>query len=278
MSLINAIVPKWLKQRIVREVRIPVRVPVLQSNLLENRVALITGGSGAIGSAIARRFVDSGCKVIIAGRSQERLEACRRSIGSSNVHDIVLDIIDVASFADKIQELENRGLMPDILVNNAGVVLSGGSYRQGEVSEYDHVLNTNLRGTAFLSRVVADAWRKSAIRGNILNICSTSSNRPGTSPYILSKWGMRALTLGLAKQLIKDGIVVNGLAPGPTDTEAFVASEDNGISCASNPSGRLVTRDEIANLAVILVSDMARMVVGDIVYAGGGAAIVTFDD
>ena len=56
MSLINAIVPKWLKRRIVREVRIPVRVPVLQSNLLENRVALITGGAGAIGSAIVRRF------------------------------------------------------------------------------------------------------------------------------------------------------------------------------------------------------------------------------
>ena len=57
MSFINAIVPKWLKQKIVREVRVPVRVPVLQSNLLENRVALITGGSGAIGRAIARRFV-----------------------------------------------------------------------------------------------------------------------------------------------------------------------------------------------------------------------------
>lgn len=278
MSLITSIIPGWLKRRLVREVQIPVHIPVLQSRLLDKRVALITGGTGGIGCALARRFVDSGCKVIIAGRSVERLEVCKNSIGSDCVHHIVLDVLDVASFPAKLRELEQRGLVPDILVNNAGLVSSGGRYHPSELSEYDAILNTNLRGAAFLSRVVADRWRQLSIKGNILNICSTSSNRPGTSPYILSKWGLRALTVGLAKQLIKDGIVVNGLAPGPTDTEAFVGSGIKCISCASNPSGRLVTKDEVANLAVILVSDLARMVVGDIVYVGGGAAIVTFDD
>ena len=81
----------------------------------------------------------------------------------------------------------------------------------------------------------------------------------------------------MAKQLIKHGIVVNGLAPGVTNTEHFTHGEKN-IGKPSNPSGRMVTKEEIANMSVILVSPLCRMVVGDILYMTGGGAIITLDD
>ena len=120
-------------------------------------------------------------------------------------------------------------------------------------------------------------WIAGNVKGNILNVCSASSLRPGNSPYILSKWGVRSLTIGMAKQLIKHGIVVNGLAPGVTDTDKFTHGNDD-ICKASNPTGRMVTREEIANMAVILVSSLCRMVVGDILYMTGGGGVVTLDD
>ena len=88
------------------------------------------------------------------------------------------------------------------------------------------------------------------------------------------------MTLGLAKSYASKGIVVNGIAPGPTDTDAMkdISGDGMGIDWAKNPAGRLVTRQEIANLAVVLASDLSRMVIGDVLYVSGGAGVVTFDD
>ena len=86
------------------------------------------------------------------------------------------------------------------------------------------------------------------------------------------------MTLGLAKKLIKHGIVVNGLAPGPTATPMLIKEDTHNISLPNNPSGRYAMPEEIANMAVILTSGLGRMIVGDIVYMTGGAGIITFDD
>ena len=120
--------------------------------------------------------------------------------------------------------------------------------------------------------------KDNSIQGNILNIASSSSLRPATTPYILSKWGIKGLTIGLAKILIKDGIVVNGLAPGPTATPMLHKDINDDLYIANNPSERFTTPDEIANMAVVLTSSMGRMIVGDTIYMTGGAGILTVDD
>ena len=120
--------------------------------------------------------------------------------------------------------------------------------------------------------------KENNIHGNILNICSASSLRPANSAYCLSKWGLRALTEGLAKTLIPYDIVVNGIAPGPTATPMFGFECSNNIEASSQPNKRYTTVEEIANMAVIYVSDMARTIVGDIAYMTGGAALLTYDD
>ena len=120
--------------------------------------------------------------------------------------------------------------------------------------------------------------RNNRIHGNILNIASSSSLRPANSPYIVSKWGIKGLTLGLAKMLIPYDIVVNGIAPGPTATPMLHRDEMQGIEDDSNPMKRLVSPIEIANMAVVLTSGLGRSIVGDTVYMTGGAGVITIDD
>jgi len=250
---------------------VPVLIPVFQSELLMGRRALITGGTSGIGFAIAKAFYSSGADVMITGRNQDRLDLAKSLIGNRCV-TIILDNTRVEFFEKTVNQLGKF----DILVNNAGYV-GGGAFGNVTLEGYDKTLETNLRGPFMLSQTVSRKWIEDGVEGNILNICSASSLRPGDSPYILSKWGLRSLTQGMAKSLIKYGIVVNGLAPGCTDTRQFCSAPQNGIENPKNPAGRLVTVEEIANLAVVLVSTLSRMVVGEVLFVTGGGAIITKD-
>ena len=278
--IINRVISK-IKRSIVaclpkHCVKVPVRIPVLEGALLRNRKILVTGGTSGIGLAMAKAFIRNGANVVITGRSNERIESALSLLGP-NANGIVLDNVDVESFADKVDECVHKFGLPDVLVNNAGLTLWE-SFGSANVANYDIIMDTNLRGAFFLSQEVSNIWKEGGVHGNILNVGSSSSLRPGNSPYVLSKWGIRSLTVGLAKELIRHGIVVNGIAPGPTATSLFVGDGKNGINRQSNPSGRLVTEDEVANLAVVLVSDLGRMVVGDMLFVTGGAGVITVDD
>lgn len=255
-----------------------------QNNMLENRTALVTGGTSGIGFEIAIAFINAGAKVVITGRDENRLrEACEKINEKTKKKDsvigIVLDNTKIKSFdsvfADILEELKDRHI--DILVNNAGVL--GCSFNDGIETEFDAVIDTNLKGVFFLSQIVARYMKRNEIRGNILNIASSSSLRPGVSAYTLSKWGIRSLTLGMAKSLIPYDIVVNGLAPGQTATPMLLKDQESkNLWCPFTPAGRYALPEEIANMATILVSDMSRMIVGDIVYMTGGSGVIANDD
>lgn len=250
-----------------------VYVPVLRSDLLKGRRAMVTGGTSGIGFAIAEAFLSAGADVVITGRDDIRLVSAKERLAKGgSVETLRIDNAAPVTFAAALDRLKPF----DILVNNAGYV-GGGSFGTTTQDEYDKVLDTNLRGAYFLSQEVSRRWIANGVEGNILNVCSASSLRPGDSPYILSKWGMRSLTVGMARALVRHGIVVNGIAPGLTNTPQFCKDVDD-ISHVRNPSSRMVTVQEIANLAVVLVSSLSRMVVGDVLYVTGGGAITTLDD
>ena len=162
------------------------------------------------------------------------------------------------------------------MVNNAG--FSFDSHASSKEEEYDTILDTNLKGVYFLTQHFAHYFKDNKIRGNILNIASSSSVRPATSPYGLSKWGIKGLTEGMARLLAPYGITVNGIAPGQTATPMMEGVSLKNIYHPTNLIGRYILPVEIANMAVILVSEMGRSIVGDIVYMTGGSGNVTNED
>ena len=254
-------------------------VSLAPNESLTGRVALITGGSGGIGFVISEAFVKSGANVVISGRNREKVTDIKKQLdalcqGNQKVMAIQMDVRKVDSFETNLNMIVKEFGKLDILVNNAGVTRGIGSMEE----VYDEVLETNLKGPYFLSLTTANYMVKNKIRGNILNICSSSSLRPANSPYCLSKWGLRGLTLGLAKTYVKYGITVNGIAPGPTATSMFGADKHGRIDNRHSPIGRLTMPEEIANMAVFLVGDMGRTIIGDIIYMTGGSAVITYDD
>lgn len=278
-----------LKDHIRRALRyikggIPVvrpQVGVLGVNsLLQGKNAFITGGTSGIGYEMAKAFVNAGARVIITGRTIERIErACERVQKETgkreSIYGIVMDNTKIGDFGDKLNEaisLLGENSQIDILVNNAGIL--GGHITNATESEYDAVLDTNLKGCFFLTKLVAEYMKENNIHGNILNIASSSGICPANSAYCVSKWGVRGLTEGFARSLAPLGIVVNGIAPGPTATPMLM-NDTSDLSHGKIPLGRYTLPEEIANMAVILVSDLGRTVVGDIVYMTGGAGNIT---
>lgn len=274
----------YLKNKLIRVHKDKVLIPCLEGHCLDNKVAFITGGSSGIGYAIAKSFLKNGAKVIIAGRNFEKLTNAQKqllkecSCTSDMVSIYLLDIADVNNIGSQLKKDLNA--MPykiDIFVNNAGV--NGGNlFPNTTEEEYDKIMNTNLKGMYFFSQEVAKYLVENGIRGNILNVTSSSALRPITSPYILSKWGERGLTVGMAKKYLPYGIVVNGIAPASTTTPMLGKNETSDLNLDWSPAGRYLAPEEVGNLATILVSDMGRMVVGDTLFATGGAGIVTLDD
>lgn len=250
---------------------------VAHSELLNKRVALITGGGSGIGKAIAKTFVESGAFVIIAGRNEERLKEAKEEI-DNNVYTLQLDTTDISNIPEKIKEVERLlgGKAIDILINNAGV--SGGEISTTNEKEFDKIIETNIKGTFFMSKYLGEYMRDKGIKGNILNIASSSSLRPATSAYNISKWGIRGFTIGLARLLAPYGITVNGIAPGPTATSMMTKDNKGDMSKPNSLIKRWIMPEEIANMAVFLVSDMGRSIVGDIVYMTGGAGNVSNED
>lgn len=279
MGIIKVILKKFIK--IKKE---KVIIPCMEGHFLENRCALVTGGTSGIGYSIAESFLKNGATVIITGRSEEKLKKAKEKLLSSTNCDsnsIKTGILDICMISELQKNLDciisNCTNKIDIFVNNAGV--NGGNvFPNTREDEYDKILDTNLKGMYFVSQLFVKYMINNKIRGNILNVTSSSALRPAISPYIVSKWGERGLTLGMAKKYLKHGIVVNGIAPGSTSTAMLNKEDLNDLNCEHSPTGRYIAPEEIGNIATILVSDMGKMIVGDTIYMTGGSGIITYDD
>lgn len=261
-------------------------IPVWSQKVLTGKTAVVTGGTSGIGFAIADSFLNAACSnVLITSRQEGRLESCLKVLEekhpekAGHIFGTILDLEKPDIFKDAFERmcslLGNNRI--DIWVNNAGIYKDT---QFGAVSEdeWDSLMDTNLKAQYFLSQIISNYMIEEKIRGNILNICSSSSFRPSIDPYMLSKLGMSGLTLGMAKKLIPHGIVVNGIAPGRTFTPMLHKKEGDSILNSKTPAGRYILPQEVANLAVFLTCPMGRMIVGDVVKMTGGSAVTTYDD
>lgn len=263
-----------LRKAIVRERLVPVVVASVPAQLLKDKVALVSGGSSGIGFGIAKKMSEAACQVILLGRDEQKLRKCASEIDGEY---LVLDIRNIDEINDKLRVLTQRCNI-DILVNSAGV---HGAEKFGEVTEktWNSVIDINLRGLYFLSQAVSNHMKEKRIAGHILNVSSASSLKPSWTPYEISKRAVDGITQGMAHKLIRYGIVVNGLAPGPTATPMlkFRDQTDVDLSWPANPSKRVSTIQEIANLALFMVSDQGNGIVGDTVFMTGGSGTICID-
>lgn len=261
-----------LKKILVQKELIPIEHPVSTENQFQGKVALISGGTGGIGLSIAKSFLESGCKVIVAGTNDKKLSDIKNTLGESCA-SLKLNYAEPDGFDNKIEEAAKIFGKVDIFVSSAGVHTVNVDFWSMTPDEYDRVMGINLKGTFFACQAVGKYMKSHGVRGHILMISSSRGSEPAWSPYGISKWGIKGMTEGLAKIFLPYGIIVNTIAPGSTATGLIGVKEGESIYSTENAENRYIMPDEVATLAKLLVSDAGNMIVGETIHISGGRGI-----
>jgi NAD(P)-dependent dehydrogenase (short-subunit alcohol dehydrogenase family) len=248
---------------------------------LSGRVALVTGASQGLGQRFARVLAEHGAAVGLAARQLEKLAELERAIadGGGQVASVALDVTDNAAIERAIASVEDALGPIDVLINNAGVAVSKGVLEQTE-SDWDRVLDTNLKGAFFVAQAVAKRMLgrdpKRASGGNIVNIASVLAlDVVGhLAPYAASKGGLWQLTRTMALELARYHVRVNALAPGYIVTDInreFLETGTAGERMRQRiPQRRFGTPEDLDGALLLLASDASRYMTGSIVVIDGG--------
>lgn len=268
-------IKNFIKRIFQKKVVTTTNIPLISNSMLENKVAIVFGATGGIGSAITDAFIRNGCKVIAIGTNQDKLNELSKKYSTSLLKTYICDVTRVSAIKDCINSCSPLFGKIEIMVYSSGVHCADPF---GNISEesWDRVININLKGMYFCCQYFADYLIKNGIRGHILTIGSASCAKPGWTPYEISKRGVESLTLGFADKLIKYGVVVNSIAPGPVATDMLNASDEN-LAWEGNPSGRMCSAKEVANLALFMVSNTGDMMVGNTTFISGGSGTICID-
>lgn len=247
------------------------------NSILKGKCILVTGGSSGIGYAIAEKCLGVGAKVIITGRNEEKLKLAQQKLKNPNCYYLRWDIAEVDSVRQKLKECYDLSKQPiDILVNNAGVAPIK-FFGDVDEEEWQRIYDTNLKGTYFLIQEIVKEWREFKWDGyrKILNISSQGGFVGATYPYRMTKWDIRGLTEGLGKELIKDNIIVNGIAPGivKTSMQEFSMRQGDNLYTYQNPVQRVCLPEEIAELALFMISDVCNFIIGQTIVCDGGYSL-----
>jgi len=189
---------------------------------LKGRVVFITGASAGIGEACARAFAELGCRLILSARRGERLEALRRELLDSGVDVLVLpmDVRNRREVETAVDSLPPDWREIEVLVNNAGLALGLAPLHEGEVDDWDRMIDTNVKGLLYVTRAVLPGMVERN-RGHIINIGSIAGREVyrGGTVYCATKHAVRAITLGLRLDLLGTDIRVITVDPGMVETE-----------------------------------------------------------
>ncbi len=242
---------------------------------LTGKCALVTGASGGIGGAIARRLHGQGAAVTISGTRLEALEALAGDLGE-RAYVVPCDLADAAQTADLVGQAEAAMGQLDILVNNAGLTRDNLAMRMKD-EEWARVLEVNLTAGFRLARASLRGMMKRRW-GRIVAITSIvgTTGNPGQANYAASKAGMAGLTKALAQEVASRGITVNCLAPGFIETAMTDALDDQQKEklLSAIPMGRMGSPRDVADAAAFLCADEAGYITGQTLHVNGGMAMI----
>ena len=189
---------------------------------LRNKHVLIFGGGSGIGKAIAVRMIQAGAKVVVTGRTEEKLQKTAEEIDSENLYYKVFDITDISGHVQLFEECRELLGGLDAFVNSAALGSSycGRGYEPWDITEeeWDTLTDINFKAAYFLMRNEIDYLKSKGIRGNILNIASNAACMDIIGSYGAAKEAIIKWTRAFGKKYGHDGIIINGIAPGATFT------------------------------------------------------------
>lgn len=252
-------------------------------NLLNNKTALITGGSDGIGFAIASAFAEEGANLILIGRDKEKLGHREKLLKQYDITVCTLaaDISNKDSIAEIVEQVRTKNIKIDIIVNNAGIARFI-PFSNMDIQELDYHINLNMKAPYLLTQAFLDNLIDS--QGNVINISSYFSkrmlpDRPSTA-YSMTKGAIESFTKALAYELGPQGVRVNAIAPGTIATPQVESNMErldneakkrfNAMITSIYPLQTIGEPKDIANMAVFLASEQAKWITGGIFPVDGG--------
>ncbi|MBQ5696557.1 MAG: 3-oxoacyl-ACP reductase FabG [Clostridium sp.] len=246
---------------------------------INNKVVIVTGGTRGIGFATVKAFLDNGAKVALCGSRENTVNKALTELKAMSSNYEVLgfypDLLKISEIESMMDEIENKWGKIDILINNAGISDNVSIYAQDD-KHFEKVIDINVKAVFNCTKIAAEKMRKNKY-GVILNtssIVSINGQKTGVG-YPTSKFAVNGITKSLARELGKDGIRVNAVAPGIIATDMVAALDQNMIKAmeANVPVGRLGEPEDIANAFLFLASDMASYISGAILSVDGATVI-----
>lgn len=243
--------------------------------MLNGKVAVVTGGTRGIGYATVKKFLDEGAKVVLFGSKESSVAKALESLKNENnnyeVTGLYPDLSDIKSVEEAFDSIIKEHGKIDILVNNAGISARESLYDYTSEA-FDNIIDLNIKAVFNCSKVVAPYMKENG-GGVILNTSSMVSiyGQPSGVGYPTSKFAVNGMTKSLARELGKDNIRVNAVAPGVirTDMVAALPEEMVKMVCAQIPLGRMGEPEDIANAFAFLASDSASFITGAILSVDG---------
>ncbi len=198
----------------------------------KRKTILITGATSGIGKATAKRFAKNGFNLVITGRRKERLDLLKKELSEKYGVDVVSSIFDIQKFEEcerAIQKLLSKHIEIDILFNNAGLASGFDPIHEGNVDDWEVMLDTNVKGLLYMTRLVSPMMVKAG-KGHIINTCSTAGHDvyPNGNVYCASKHAVEALSRAMRIDLHKHGLRVSQISPGHVEETEFAEVRFHG--------------------------------------------------
>jgi len=242
--------------------------------VLKDKVAIVTGGARGIGREIALVFAKEGCSLSLCDVNPDALGVTQKEIETLGRQCMtgVMDVTKPDQVDSFVQKTLDKFGKIDILVNNAGITKDTLLVRMSE-ADWDAVLSVNLKGAFNCAKAVSKIMMKQR-DGRIVNMASIIGmvGNAGQANYAASKGGLIALTKSIAKELASRNVRANAIAPGfiQTDMTAKLSENVKSEMLKAIPMGKLGTANDVANLALFLVSDDSAYITGQVVTVDGG--------